>query len=67
MRIDQTYAALLNGDHINEHDLIAALEYFATLSGQLTMLGPRFALAAEEANRTAIKLNDMHKSRHRDR
>lgn len=63
MKSLEVYNAVLNGDHISDHDLPEATQWFRNTADRLRFLGPNFHLAWKEANRVASFLEEIYHRR----
>ena len=59
----EIYDAVLNGDHISDHNLLEAARWFRDTADRLRLLGPNFHLTWKEAHRVASYLEEAHHSR----
>jgi hypothetical protein len=63
--LDQIYEKFINGDPLTNDDLAIGISGFDTLAAIARQAGPAFSLAAREATRVVIALEDFEAARKR--
>lgn len=63
--IETVYTKFCNGDSLTDNELDVGINHFKPLADMLFRSGPVFRLAAQEANRVAMRLEDYKRERSR--
>ena len=63
--IETVYTKLCNGDSLTDNELDVGIYHFRPMADMLFRSGPVFRLAAQEANRVAMQLEEFKQSRSR--
>lgn len=63
--VETVYTKFCNGDPLSDNELDVGIYHFKPMADMLFRSGPVFRLAAQEANRVAMRLEEFKQSRSR--